>query len=146
MGQPFLPVFKKLLWNGRDDSQLPGDHQSCLVGHMESLALSHTLHLSRFYSGQVNDSVRFRPPSTLIQRFFHPWHIETRSCNTRAQLILFFSILGPMPTLLWGSEKRGTWRWSINYRYIGHFLQWSHSCGYQTLVTKTVTQGGYWEC
>lgn len=43
MGQPFLPVFKKLLWNGRDESQLPEDHQSCLVGHMESLTLSYML-------------------------------------------------------------------------------------------------------
>lgn len=57
MGQSFLPVFKKLLWNGRDESQLPGDHQSCLVGRTESLALSHTLHLSRLFSGQVYDSV-----------------------------------------------------------------------------------------
>lgn len=35
--QTFLPVFKKLLWNNRDESQLPGAHQSCLVGQTESL-------------------------------------------------------------------------------------------------------------
>lgn len=48
MGQSFLLVFKKLLWNGRDESQLPGDHQSCLVGHVEPLTLAHTVHMSIF--------------------------------------------------------------------------------------------------
>lgn len=61
MGQPFLPVFKKLLWNGRDESQLPGDHQSCLAGHMESLTLSYMLLTpSSFplFSGQVYANVK----------------------------------------------------------------------------------------
>lgn len=43
-GQPFLPVFKKLLRNGRDESQLPAewrDHQSSLLGLNHSVKHAH---------------------------------------------------------------------------------------------------------
>lgn len=50
MGQTFLPVFKKLLWNSRDESQLPGDHQSYRVRHMEPLTLLYLLNTLMFPS------------------------------------------------------------------------------------------------